>query len=158
MIGMMNNHTVDNPVEFYAGRRSPLSSSVGTDNACSSISEEEQKFLHYLEIRLEPIPKKKLSYTEDGRRCYDGKPEESNESPEEMWAKLMLKLSCNKAIEEGLIRIGRKKRSNSRKILQRIISTSRGSIRTIFGSKKDEERNENNNNINNEEEEEDKIK
>uniref|UniRef100_A0A914MFL6 Uncharacterized protein n=1 Tax=Meloidogyne incognita TaxID=6306 RepID=A0A914MFL6_MELIC len=101
MIGMMNNHTVDNPVEFYAGRRSPLSTSTDSNNgnACSSISEEEQKFLHYLEIRLEPIPKKKLSYTEDGRRCYDGEPEKSNESPEEMWARLMLKLSCNKAIE-----------------------------------------------------------
>uniref|UniRef100_A0A915NPF4 Uncharacterized protein n=2 Tax=Meloidogyne floridensis TaxID=298350 RepID=A0A915NPF4_9BILA len=148
MIGMMNNHTVDNPVEFYAGRRSPLSTSTDSNNgnACSSISEEEQKFLHYLEIRLEPIPKKKLSYTEDGRRCYDGEPEKSNESPEEMWARLMLKLSCNKAIEEGLIRVGRKKRSSSRKILQRLISTSRGSIRTLLGSKKDEETNEVNNN------------
>jgi hypothetical protein len=82
MIGMMNNHQVDNPVEFYAGRR-----------YLPTLREDQQ-----LQIQLAPV-QKKLSYTEEGRRLVDGEPEESDETPNQMWGKLMLKISCNKAIE-----------------------------------------------------------
>ena len=82
MIGMMNNHSVDNQVDFYAGRR-----------ALPLVREGQQ-----LEIQLVPV-QKKLSYTEEGRRLVDGAPEETGETPTEMWSRLMLKMSCNKAIE-----------------------------------------------------------
>lgn len=80
MIGMMNT-PVENPVEFYAGHRYLQT----TDR------------LDQPQIQLEPV-QKKLSYTEEGRRLVDGEPE-TNETPSQMWAKLMLRVSCSKAIE-----------------------------------------------------------
>ena len=85
MIGMMNNHQMDNPVEFYASRQQ------------IALSDGQQQ---QLRIQLVPV-QKKLSYSEDGRRLVDGEPEESSETPNQMWSKLMLKISCNKAIEGG---------------------------------------------------------
>lgn len=85
MIGMMNNHQMDNPVEFYASRQR------------IALSDGQQQ---QLRIQLVPV-QKKLSYSEDGRRLVDGEPEESSETPNQMWGKLMLQISCNKAIEGG---------------------------------------------------------
>lgn len=117
MIGMMNT-PVENPVEFYAGRRYLLT-------VDRSVVPEDQA-----QIQLAPV-QKKLSYTEEGRRLVDGEPETS-ETPSQMWAKLMLKVSCNKAIEEGLARAGRK--NHGTRLIRRIISRGNTSIRSMLNS------------------------
>lgn len=114
MIGMMNNQPVDSPVEFYAGRR------------CLPTLREDKQY--HIEIQLLPV-QKKLSYTETGRRLVDGSPEESDDTPAEMWGQLMLKVSCQKAIEEGLARAGRKQRGS--KLIRRLLSRGT-SLRTLL--------------------------